>query len=293
MLDSYLGSLKAWLYQPILAVFGPGTYSLRIPAVLLGAMVILILMRLLDGPAGGFAATLLATDTTYVLTTTFDWGPVALQHFFLAGVMLLARSQQPLWMAGAGFLAGLGIWDKASFLWLIAGLAAGAAAAWPKAFKVKPASLFLAGLLLGASPFLYATALAPAGLAETGGGISSEGMDYKIERLRRTLDGSALEGFFLRPETGLAGAFGSWMTWAVAAGFAAGPLLWRTPLRRPWLFIVVALVVSLALMLFTRKGGAGSHHIVLVWPLPQMLVAIAATRLWNWKRLPAVLGLAT
>jgi len=31
---------------------------------------------------------LLATDSMYLMTSVFDWGPCALQHFFLAAVML-------------------------------------------------------------------------------------------------------------------------------------------------------------------------------------------------------------
>jgi len=36
-------------------------------------------------PAVCLAVAILATDASYIFTTTFDWGPVALQHLLLIG----------------------------------------------------------------------------------------------------------------------------------------------------------------------------------------------------------------
>src|SRR5579859_2483878 len=40
MLMPYMGALKAWLYAPILAIFRPTAYSIRIPVLLIGSITI-------------------------------------------------------------------------------------------------------------------------------------------------------------------------------------------------------------------------------------------------------------
>src|SRR5258708_15199038 len=91
MFMKYLGALKAWLYAPILALFEPSYATVRWPMLLLGALTIYLIMRVLELMHGSRAAwiggLLMATDTMFLLTTAFDWGPVALQHFFLMAGM--------------------------------------------------------------------------------------------------------------------------------------------------------------------------------------------------------------
>jgi 4-amino-4-deoxy-L-arabinose transferase-like glycosyltransferase len=135
MLLSYLGTLKTLVFIPILAIFHANVWSLRLPTVLLGALTILIFFSLARRAAGTTiacaAAFLLATDPMYVLTNTVDWGPVALEHFLLVtGCFFLLRfAQEP----GSGrlflgfFLFGLALWNKATFIWALAGLFSAAA----------------------------------------------------------------------------------------------------------------------------------------------------------------------
>ena len=89
---SYYGALKTWLDAPILLTFRPSAWGIRLPAILAGAITILIfwetLLRVHSRRAAWAGCLLLATDTSYLLTTTYDWGPVALQHLMLAGAML-------------------------------------------------------------------------------------------------------------------------------------------------------------------------------------------------------------
>ena len=69
---------------------------------------------------------LLAADSLYLLTTCFDWGPVALQHLLVVGgVLLLMRFYQTLSslsLAAGFFLLGLALWDKALGMWMLSGL---------------------------------------------------------------------------------------------------------------------------------------------------------------------------
>jgi uncharacterized membrane protein len=61
--------------------------------LLAGAATIWLFYRLLRRISGNraavFGCALLAADSTFLLTNTFDWGPVALQHLLLVGAILL------------------------------------------------------------------------------------------------------------------------------------------------------------------------------------------------------------
>src|ERR1017187_2946798 len=112
---SYLGTLKSWLYRPIFQWFGVGVPVVRLPMLLAGAASVWLFYRLLRRAAGERAALLgcglLAADSLYLLTTCFDWGPVALQHLLMLSGMLLLFGfyQHPshLRLAGGCFLLGM------------------------------------------------------------------------------------------------------------------------------------------------------------------------------------------
>ena len=73
---------------------------------------------------------LLASDTLFVLTTSFDWGPVVLQHLLLvAGMVAMVqfhRAGRIGALALGGLCFGLGMWDKALFAWTLGGVAVAA-----------------------------------------------------------------------------------------------------------------------------------------------------------------------
>jgi 4-amino-4-deoxy-L-arabinose transferase-like glycosyltransferase len=131
MVMSYLGALKALLYAAWFSIWPPSPVSLRLPVVLAGAtsigLFVILLREMLGRRAAWIGGLLLATDTSFLLLTTFDWGPVALQHLLLlAGLTLLLRfyptgSRRQL--AAAFFLFGLAFWDKAIFVWMFTGIA--------------------------------------------------------------------------------------------------------------------------------------------------------------------------
>jgi hypothetical protein len=96
MLLSYLGALKSWIYFPILTRIRPSYLTIRLPVLLMGTLTIWIFTWFLERAHGRRVAwvggLLLATDTVFLLTTCFDWGPVALQHLLsLAGMALLLQ----------------------------------------------------------------------------------------------------------------------------------------------------------------------------------------------------------
>ena len=123
MVMTYIGSLKTLLYWPIFRILGANPWTLRLPVVLLGAITIFVFFRLANASGGPRAAAigvfLLATDPVFLLTDTFDWGPVALEHVFLVtGCWFVYRFgsklvQMTVGMPGSGTLlpdSFAGVW---------------------------------------------------------------------------------------------------------------------------------------------------------------------------------------
>lgn len=313
MLMSYLGTLKALLYAPVFRLWGLNDWTLRLPVLLLGALsvwIFYLLARRLAGAAAALAATaLLATDACYLLTSVFDWGPVVLQHVCLAAafyaLVRFAEAWQAGWLFAGAFFAGLGLWDKALFLWPLGGFAVGLLALFPRevvgvARNRRLAVAAVAGFALGAAPFLHYNLTT--GFRTFRGTAQRDDLRAALGKaivLDRTLDGSGLFGYLVResPEgppadllewekvpLQLAGRLGSprrsWQALLLVLALAAAPLLhWSSSRRRVALLVAIAAVVAWAQMAWTRDAGGSVHHAILLWPLLHLEAALAAAAL--------------
>lgn len=315
MLMDYVGALKSWLYWPIFAIFKPSPGSLRWPVLIIGAVTIALFYILLDRIAGTRAAIggcfLLATDTIFLMTTEFDWGPVAIQHLMLVTACLLllqfARSGSTKSLLFGFFALGLGLWDKALFAWIIGGLCVAAVAVFPREvlgrLTVKNLSVALAGFLLGAWPLLVFNARHHWPTIRNNVAISSGDMAQKVEVLKRTIDGSTLFWYIVndasttRPEPserwlerasrGIAvltrEPHRNFLLPALLLSLLAAPL-WGTS-RRAILFALVFMAVTWMQMALTKNAGGSAHHAVLLWPFPQLVIALAlAAASQRWMR---------
>jgi Dolichyl-phosphate-mannose-protein mannosyltransferase len=325
MAMDYVGALKSWLYWPIFRLTQPSPTSLRLPVLLIGALTIWLFYRLLEKIAGPRAAVtgclLLATDTTFLLTTEFDWGPVAIQHLMLVAACLFLfefeRTGSSKFLA-AGFLAlGLGLWDKALFAWLLGGLSAAAAVVFPREvfarLTAKNLGVALAGFLLGVWPLAVFNARHQWRTIGNHASFSAQDLAGKSEVLQATLNGSGLFGYMVnespsqlvkQPQTWLeqgstrvADSAGqphrNFLLPALLLSLAAG-LLGGS--RRAILFALVFMAATWILMALTRNAGGSVHHAVLLWPFPQLVVAIACaglSRKWaRWGRAACALAIA-
>lgn len=329
MLLSYLGAAKTQIYKPIFRRWKPSAYSVRTPVICLGAVTIWLFWWLLFRVSGVRAAVagafLLATDTTFLLTTVFDWGPVVLQHLLtVLGVLLVQRfyGSRSLPALGAGFLCfGLAMWDKALFAWMFSGLVCATLAVFPReswqALRRKTLLVASTAFLAGASPFLLYNFQHRSGSVGTYLAFSTEGLEGKWHALKSTIDGSALFGYITgeaedghprdpgtpleRGACWLSRLVGeprrNWMLHAYVVALGLGMVLWRSPARKPLLFAVIAMGVAWFEMALTRNAGGAAHHAILLWPLPTMLAAVvfaeASQRLpGHWGRLALTVGIS-
>ena len=323
MLMSYLGTLKAWLYQPIFRVFGAGIFAFRVPALLAGACSVFLFYLLLRRISGERAALigcgLLSVDSMYLLTVCFDWGPVALQHLLLVGgMLLLVRFYQTRGygaLAGGFFLFGLAMWDKALAIWLLSGLGAAALLTVPRQILAvvtrRRVAIAALAFTLGALPLLIynlenrwatfrgnftpeAGSLASKArfLAGTAGGAGLFGwmMDEEWQTPRPHQPSSVIERASARISALAGNPRHHLLPYCFALALLLAPLA-RGKELRALLFALIAMAVAWIQMAITANTGASVHHTILLWPLPQMVVAMAfaaASRRLGRAGIPAV-----
>jgi hypothetical protein len=307
MIMSYIGTLKAWLYRPMFRIFGTGIVAIRLPMLLAGVASVWLFFLLLRRIAGQRAAligcALLAVDATYLLTIDFDWGPVALQHLLLiGGFLLLVRFCQERSHAALfwGFcLLGLAIWDKALAVWMLSGTGVAALVVYPRRIwglmTRRRVALAVLGFTLGALPLI--TYNVKSHWVTFRGNFHKDFSDLpgKARMLRDTARGGGVFGWMFNEDwqtasphppqglvqqasakiSSLAGHprhdlfFEAFLLALVLTILARGEAL------RAILFALIAGTIAWVQMAITAGAGGSVHHTILLWPLPQLVVAIS------------------
>lgn len=296
MIMTYLGTVKTNLVAPVFALAGYNVWTLRMPGILLTAATLFLTtwcVRRIAGPRAALLTLLfLVTDATFLLTSTFDWGPVVLQHAafagMCAGLIKYAADKRPRWLWLSGFACGLGFWDKALFIWIFAGAICGIAAVgrdWLR--QRRPGEVLWAafGFVTGAFPFLvycWTSGLAPfRGNAK----LDWTAVGGKAVLFWHSLDGTILRGFFtIGSHThGHAWPF-SGLSWIVLASVFALFFLPKSPARSAAVFALITSAIALALMFCNKNTGASAHHLVLVYPLPHLIAGCVIALLLDNRR---------
>lgn len=298
MVMTYVGTLKSGFYELWFHRWRPGAWSVRVPVLIAGGSTVFIFFYLLRRVAGNKIAlagcALLATDPVFLLTTIYDWGPVALQHLLITGgtlAVLAFAQEQTRWRLGLGFfLFGLAMWDKAVAVWALSALGIAALAIFPREvfarFTIRNVTLAVAAFLVGALPLVIYNVRNPLATFQGNARFSTENFAGKSHLVRLTLEGSSLFGYIMRepadqralaPRTSLERAsatVGLWTGerrrslgfWSALTALLLAPLWW--PKRRPVLFALVFCAVAWLQMALTRDAGGGVHHTILLWPFP-------------------------
>ncbi|MCB0248863.1 MAG: glycosyltransferase family 39 protein [Anaerolineae bacterium] len=144
MVQDYIGALNVYLALPFLAALGATVTALRLLAVACGLATLLLawqlgdeLGRLAGNPrpwTGGIAALLLAVSPSFLF-----WSR---QGIFVTNIVVTLavatvwavtrwrRSGRAGWLYSAAFLAGLGLWTKLLFVWVLGALVGVAIVVW-------------------------------------------------------------------------------------------------------------------------------------------------------------------
>lgn len=306
MVLPYLGSLKGWLYRLIFEFAPPSAAAVRLPVVFVGAFTLLLLFwfarHVFDARTGAIAVVLAASDPAFFFTTRLDWGPVVIQRLcWLGGCLLLLEWRERPAAArlfAASALFGVGVFDKLTFVWILAALLIAGLLVFPRelaaSLRWRAAAIAAPGFALGCLPLLlywFSAATPSLGLR-----WESSLTPYlaKLSMLRHSLDGTIFQGWLAQvtapqptlPQSGLSGWIcrwsgdsliqATWLPWALAAAIALLPWTLRGPQRRGLLFVFLFPVAAIALMLPVESGGS-AHHLALINPLLQLFVAASLT----------------
>ena len=301
---SYVGALKTWLYLALFSFVKPSQVSLRAPMVLAGAVAVWLFFELLDQTVGRRAAwigaLLLATDSMFVILEALDFGPNALHFVFkLAAMVLLVRfhRQGSRWaLAAAFFLIGLGLWDKAIFMWAVAGVALATLIVFPRELlshlSIRNLAIAAASISLGALPLIAYNIHRPFDTFRSNAHLTREPVHQKFVILQRTMSAPIFFGFFTSvqppPHPGEAR---NWFQTAsqaasetarhptrnltLAALCAACLGLFARASRKPVLFGLLACAGTWLPMIVTAGTGGGAHHAILLWPFHFLAISAA------------------
>lgn len=289
MLMTYVGADKTILYRHILDRLPPNVWTLRLPAALIGALTLWVLFLSIRRISEPWIATalvwIIATDSVFLLTTTFDWGPVAIQHLLVIIAFWLLARPEPRLFAG-GLALGLAFWDKGIAIWTIgAFVLACLLLYWPEVrsrLNRRNLALALLGLALGAAPILRFNIRNHWATFSENTVFSLDQFSQKLLIMWRSLDGSIMFDFLVR---GGAPRWASLSPWLIIAGALAMFLPGAGRFRRPGLFALISGALIWGSMLFVRSGGVSAHHAVLVWPWPHVFaILIVAAALGEGPR---------
>jgi len=307
MAVNYYGALKAWIYAMIFSIAPPSRWSVRLPMVIAGVATICLTwewVRRIAGPrAAAFTVALLATDSIFILTNTFDWGPVALQHLlFVGGLVFLQFWLQRggrRWLALAFFLWGLGLWDKALMIWDLGGLAVAAFCVYPReswrALRSKSARIAAVALVAGALPLIVFNAARHGATAVSNTHLSLASVPDKIAELKAVCRGDVLFDTIVaatpapiprEPATLIERVSLAWndqlgphrtrpFVFALVLAGIGWLFLFRRQQGRILALLAIASVVAWLQMAANVGTGGAAHHVILIWPLPCAFIGIA------------------
>ncbi len=315
MVMTYVGTLKSWIYRPVVSLFGVSPRTVRLPAILISAASVLVtglvlLLATQSRAATLIACAMLACDPLYVMYSRWDHGPVVTLHLLmmlavLFGV-LFARENRLRYAALAGFCMGLALWEKAIMVWFLIGFGC-ALVLVVRLRTLRPVRLvqcvvvFAVSLSTGALPLIVYNARNDLVTFRSNTRFDSSEVPQKLRVLEATFLGNAILGSMMREsaEQPKVGGLTRLEQAVVDAAAVAGE---RRATILPYLFAIGAAVlfvipggvartlgfvslicmgVAYLQMLLAKGAGTGAHHTILLWPLPYVVIGIAVARGWQ------------
>jgi Dolichyl-phosphate-mannose-protein mannosyltransferase len=301
-IQTYLGALKSWMLIPAFSSFGPSVATLRATSLFWQLIAVLFLMlgawRWLGLPTALISGLLLAFDPTFFFLSVLDWG-VAVPSFLCrcACCYFAIRWNQNRKLRNAffvGLFAGLGFFNKADFaVFLIAVSIAALFCYWRTlvaAIREHASALALAclGFALGGGPMLLKIPRMFM-LTISGPHPNAPGeLTTKFRTMLSMYDGSHffrlmnVGGVFERMYDGAAGPKA-----AIGIAFVVGCILFgvlanrkQVARTRAIVFLIIAAFL-ITLGVFLLPDAVRIHHAVLVFPMPQLILAALIARAWN------------
>ena len=302
--QGYLGAVKCWLLIPSFAVFGTSVAVMRWTMLAAGLVGLLFLMlwtrRTLGGPAAVLTGFLVGLDPALFFPTVCEWG--AFVPSFVcrcAGLFFLIvwwRDRRVRWMCLGGAALGLGFFNKIDFIVVMLALAVAALATRPREIFHSLRS-HRWHWTAGAIAFVVTGSLMIVNLARwfravlaVQSGPRTDELTTKLNVAQSVLDGSY---FYRLMETGglfhrmFETAAPVWSPFGLGFGVAVVVLIVGVAAderkhTRGWpMFLLVGLLVVTA-GVAVLPDAVRVHHALLIYPFPQLIIAMVAVRAWSF-----------
>jgi len=296
LLMPYVGALKAYLYYPIFKIFSVNLYSIRVPAILFGCLVLTLTYaytrRLFGSRAAQITTLLLALDPTFVFTGRVDWG-LSLLAILLKSIALFflvkgIQTSQMRPFVGALFFTALGIFNRLDFIWFVnaALVSLGIAfhrevASWVRTHKGW-AVVTAVALSLGGGGLAYsAIKMSLRYFDENPFDIAPlNRLRYVTRLLLHTLNGNAF--YFDTTYSHL--TVPSPQGWVGLGAVATCILIGRMQRRRTWnrwIGFFVSLFSATLLQIYVTRRASGVHHMMMLYPFPHVILGYFLALGWT------------
>jgi len=297
MLMNYIGALKAYIYFTVFKLFPVSPVTVRLPGIVIGAVTLVatysVLLRLVNRKVALWAGLLLATDPSFIFHTRIDFGPTVLMMFLkmtsLLALVKFFKRRQSSYLALGSFLIGLGVFDKANFLWYVVGLLLASLVVWRKQLLayITARNFLVCGLflILGSLPFIYYN-------VATGGDTFkdkillpedfSASLKTRTALLIETVNGSGLYKFTngLKPVGCIEALTSFWpgtiAPWVIAGCGILSLCRWRMrgKAANPIGMFFALLSMLIVVEIYMSRLPAGWHHFIMLWPFHYMALCI-------------------
>ena len=315
MVMPYIGALKSAIYYPIFLLFGVSVLTIRLPAIILGALALLVWYKV-----GGLIfkekiyslllIILMAFDPAYIFQSKLDWGPIVLQtlftglsaYCFFKAVKATSKDAVKYWLPLLYLCLLLGLYNKLNFIWFIVGLGVAILIFYFNKIKewialglrfIVPFLLF-ALLLCLVGVFLVIPTLS----LNIGGGSSfslSSRILYIFNLYLNTMDGRAVFSFITTStlrNTSWINYFNLYiaLVWVVALVlYKLKKLRFSQNVLKLTYFFITLFIVEFAQIIVTKQA-TGPYHIIILWPLEFIILLLmiqfmisVLVKLWSRK----------
>jgi len=323
MILSYIGALKSGLFAPIFHYFGRSAATVRFPVVCVGLATLLVsyalYRRLFDRKVAAAGVLLFSADPTFVFANKLDWGPVSLMLLLEVSTFYFMwrwiKEEKRVFLVLAGFLFGLGLYNKIVFAWYFSAFFLSLAIFYrdifKKLFHSQNLVRFVPAFILGCLPLIAYNIHVRMAMFKRGAILTSLGSEFlrnRYELFRGTLDGFGTYFLFNQaevamhpaafPNTEAPGSVDYFI--AAVAGFTRVgrsilPLalifslflilaFWafkRLDDKRHILFVASQLLIMGLLISITAEAN-GAHHVIAIYPFVFAVIAFAFSELGLW-----------
>ncbi len=301
MVAPYVGAPKDYFLLPFFHIFGVHIWVARIGAAILAAIGIFgcwFFMRKFFGPLAAFvAAAFLALNPTYIDAPIFDQGNIAFSLAIL-GLLLIAivavmNRPVPLRFFFLGLAAGLGVWGRLNFAWLIFAAVVAIVVIYrlelTKLVRFLPA--LAGGFVLGAAPLLaylvhhgkdIAEFMSTSSIAQT----FSQRSTATLRSLRDALLASSEHRLLVWHAPAISKTASGIFICLLALAF-----VWNL-VRKGNVSKVLAIASGVLLLMYLSSSlPVAEHHMVIFVPLAALLLGVSLSDLWK-LRIPGQVAVA-